>query len=409
MISCMITCFKSCSSKDCGSPNFDNHKSTKDNYVEIHHAGMPPAEHQFFGLYRDIRYGLDHSHHGVYSLERQLWQDAAIRPMLEIVPPFRETPWLIYTAGGMGVGKGRSLERLAEEKLVAWENMVYVNADKFKCLMPEYRLYPLRGVIEPMNFTGRGGMTQQESAYIQEVATEAALKRGSDILIDSSFKDSVWYCGRGSRTSSDPNSENWKGDILRIKEKYPAYRIAVFHILMDFADDDGNRSKFKSTLATRLEGRARKTGRAVPLELALASVDGAARSVSIAMEQGLVDLYAEFDNTEKLKLVKFVDESRNESRDTNGLDWDILHKKFPRTRADVPRMPLEEGTESSTASFESKATELTQELEDSFGEMLKAYPAKRDQLTASHAPISTLSRAASGAVRSWLPKVSDHS
>jgi len=370
MVSCMITCFKPCSYNDCALPKFNNHKSTKDNYAEIPDAEMPPTEHQFFGVYGDIRQGLDHGYHGVYNLERQLWQDAAIRPMLEIVPPFRKKPWVIYLAGGMGVGKGRAIDRLSKENIVAWENMVFVNADNFKALMPEYPFYPMHGVIEPKNRTGRGGMTHQESAYMQEVATEAALKRGSDILIDSSFRDSDWYCGKGSRTSSDPNSENWKGDILRIKHKYPEYRIAVFHVLMYFPDDDGNRSRFKSALTARLEGRARKTGRAVPLELAMASVDGAARAVSTAMERGLLDSYAEFDNTDKLKLRKFVDESGNESHDASGLDWQILQEKFPPTSADVRRILFEGGAESSKAALHSKVKDLTQELEDSFGEML---------------------------------------
>ena len=62
----------------------------------------------FVGEYRDIRKTLDYSYHSVYPPERQLWQDDVIRSVV-VKTKAQSQPWVVYTAGPMGAGKGYAL------------------------------------------------------------------------------------------------------------------------------------------------------------------------------------------------------------------------------------------------------------------------------------------------------------
>ena len=57
-------------------------------------------------------------------------------------------PWCVYTCGPMGAGKGHALGWLSEHGYFPLENLVHVDPDLFKQMMPEWRGYVERDVLE---------------------------------------------------------------------------------------------------------------------------------------------------------------------------------------------------------------------------------------------------------------------
>ncbi|KAH8074477.1 zeta toxin [Aureococcus anophagefferens] len=53
-------------------------------------------------------------------------------------------PWVVFTCGPMGAGKGHALSWLSEHGFFPLENIVHVDPDLFKQLMPEWRGYLAR-------------------------------------------------------------------------------------------------------------------------------------------------------------------------------------------------------------------------------------------------------------------------
>ena len=80
--------------------DYDFTKTTTDNY------GIPYKESStFHGKYPHIRELSDYSWHSNYSKERQLWHDKVVDSVVVKTQP-QATPWIVYTCGPMGAGKG---------------------------------------------------------------------------------------------------------------------------------------------------------------------------------------------------------------------------------------------------------------------------------------------------------------
>lgn len=73
-------------------PDYDYSKTTNDNYKESNPV--------YVGVHADIRATRDYSWHTNYTVERQAWQDIAVRCCLGKTEP-QARPWLVYTCGPM--------------------------------------------------------------------------------------------------------------------------------------------------------------------------------------------------------------------------------------------------------------------------------------------------------------------
>ncbi len=74
------------------NPEYDYTKTTNDNYKE--------SKKVFVGSFSDIRETRDYSWHVNYTVERQVWQDIAIRSCLGKTEP-QTRPWVVFTCGPM--------------------------------------------------------------------------------------------------------------------------------------------------------------------------------------------------------------------------------------------------------------------------------------------------------------------
>ena len=100
------------------------------------------------------------------------------------------TPWIVYTCGPMGAGKGHALQWMSDNGFFPLGNIVHIDPDHFKSVMSEWRGYTERD-------TGSAGsMCHQESGYIQELAQEVAMQKSQNIWVDGSLRNGDWHGAR---------------------------------------------------------------------------------------------------------------------------------------------------------------------------------------------------------------------
>ena len=168
--------------------------------------------------------------------------------------------------------------------------------------MPEWQVYQKSGRGDIA-----GTMTHAESSYVSEIAQRVAMRNGMDVWVDGSLRDAAWY----------------EGELARIREQHPRYRIAI--VVVSAPDDmiEGN-----------IQRRARETGRDVPDELRKATTPDLIGS-GVARLTHLVDLVASVRNNPPdqrsngkspeptLQFVLIIDRSGN---------WDLIRELTTRKR-----------------------------------------------------------------------------
>lgn len=213
----------SCLPADCTAPeDYDYSRPTSENYRT--------DGREVVGNYADIRSKLDFDYHGCYTVARQKLQDIIILDSIGkgIV---HERPWLIFTAGAMGAGKGHTLEWMSKKGYFLIPDIVHVDPDKFRTELPEWPGYLARDA------TTAGRSTHRESGYLVEIATEAAMTENKHVWVDGSLRDAEWY------------TQVFK----QMRDRYPSFRIAILHVLASW-----------ETVQARAASRAQETGRVVP-------------------------------------------------------------------------------------------------------------------------------------------------
>jgi hypothetical protein len=137
--------------------SFDWMKSTSENY-NTGKAG------QFVGEFAHIRKGMDYSYHPNYPTERQLWQDEVIKSVVVKTKP-QSQPWIVYTCGPMGAGKGFALSWMSSKGYFPLESIVHIDPDHFKEVMTEWDGFVEKSktneAVQP------GTLCHRESGFIQ--------------------------------------------------------------------------------------------------------------------------------------------------------------------------------------------------------------------------------------------------
>lgn len=225
--------------------------------VSAHRADL---HGEVYGMFAEIRRTVDYSWHSNYTRQRQAWQDELVVGVLGQATPELE-PWVVFTCGAMGAGKGHVMNWLAQHSDFPLHNMVCIDPDKFKTALPEWS-----GYLEN-NLENAGTMCHKESGFLQEVAQEVALRSSCNIWVDGSLGDHAWY----SSVFED------------LRARFPHYRIAILHVQCK-----------PETVFARAERRGRQTGRFVPEAVLKASIDATCEAIRVLGP--LADFVAEVDN-----------------------------------------------------------------------------------------------------------------
>jgi len=233
-----------------------------------------PVEEGFFGDFRRVRFAgdspraRDYGYHNNYSRVRQLWQDNVIRLTVARRIP-EKNPCIIFTCGAMGSGKGYTLEKMSELGQFPLEEMVRIDPDYFKTLMPEWGHYVAKG-------KDAGTLTHMESSYLQELCQEVALNRHQNIWVEGSLRDAEWF----ARVFRD------------IRERFPKYSIGIVHVQAS-----------EAVVRERIRAREASTGRGVPESLIQRSLEAPKESLhKLGM---LADWVATVDNEDTPTLLSW--------------------------------------------------------------------------------------------------------
>jgi hypothetical protein len=193
-----------------------------------------------YGSYAALRKELDYSWHTNYTCSRQRWQDTVITNVASSpLTADDKRPWLLWTCGPMGAGKGFAMNWLSRHGIVPMEKLVHIDPDYFKRVMPEWEEYC------KFDSERAGTNCHKESGMLQELATELALRAGENTWVDGSLRDHDWYSGLFSS----------------LRSRFPQYRLAIFYVHCS-----------EEKVYERAARRAKVTGRVVPQDLLRQSI-----------------------------------------------------------------------------------------------------------------------------------------
>ena len=256
------------------------------------HQETDPERQQCCGPFGATRASLDQQFHGHYTVERQRVQDSLVARCLEFGGRSASggAPWLIFTCGAMGVGKGWALRHLHEMGSFPRNHFCLIDPDRFRMGLPETSAY-----IAQQLWRNLGAHTQREAGYLSEVALQECLKQSRNCVYDSSLRDAGF----------------WTERINQIRTNYPRYRLAIYFIT---APDN--------VIFDRALERAKQTGRYIPADVLQDAIYSAPRAFDSL--KGIVDFTAVIDTSGKLPEVvspaaEVFSDHRNEltnSRDT---------------------------------------------------------------------------------------------
>eukprot|EP00301_Raphidiophrys_heterophryoidea_P026915 c9389_g1_i1.p1 GENE.c9389_g1_i1~~c9389_g1_i1.p1 ORF type:complete len:802 (-),score=185.80 c9389_g1_i1:32-2437(-) len=273
------------------NPAFDFSKSSAANYA--YHSG--PGS--FTGKFADIRAKLDYSYHSNVTPLRQAWQDKVLNAIVIRNDP-QPHPWVVYTCGPMGAGKGYALSWMSSHKYFPLENIVHIDPDHFKMVMPEWMPYVNSNPVLA------GALCHQESGLMTEIAQEYAMKHRQHIWVDGSLRDGKWH------------ERVFDG----IRKNFPDYQIAIFYV---YASED--------IVRMRIQKRASETGRDVPEALIRESLEAPDKTLALLTPK--VDFVARINNDHSVpKLVAF------EVIDRDG-NFGVIRDKFARSHPPPNHFP----------------------------------------------------------------------
>ena len=128
-------------------------------------------------------------YHGRYTVERQNWQDSVIDTVVQRTVE-QARPRMVFTCGAMGVGKGYALAWMSQKGIFPLEDIVHIDPDHFKQVMPEWSAFLEYG-RERGDPDIPGNRCHRESCYMQELALEESMRRSQHIWVDGSLRHST--------------------------------------------------------------------------------------------------------------------------------------------------------------------------------------------------------------------------
>jgi len=230
-----------------GNVPFNPNLSTEDIFSVPH----------FVGPYADIRPLLDYKWHKMYQASRMEVQDQIVAEFCAQakVTSEQSLPWVVFTAGAMGAGKGFVRKWMNDNGYWPLENFVIVDPDAIRQVLPEWKDYVAADA------ESAGDRTQKESGLLAEILGYTALRDRRNVIFDGSLRNGAWYISY----------------FQKLRQEYPGIRIMILHVVAD-----------REAVLKRAEERGRQTGRYVPQETLISSMEATPKSV------GILAPYADF-------------------------------------------------------------------------------------------------------------------
>ncbi|MBH0777597.1 zeta toxin family protein [Nocardia bovistercoris] len=194
----------------------------------------------------------------IQTPERQAFRDELVENALAgVEPPTDRAPVMYAMGGGSASGKGFLVQLLLKSGVLPRENVVHIDPDSFKEMIPEYRQIIAEGDHRAST------MVQSESGEVYGAARNAAWERGLDVILEATMA----------------NAESGLRHFQRAHEA--GHEVHFIAVTADPA-----------TAVTRNYERALQTGRYVPTDVLLKTHKGAAEAFPVLAEAAdRVELY----------------------------------------------------------------------------------------------------------------------
>ena len=265
-----------------------------------------------------------------------MWQDNVVTGIALRQAP-QTHPWLVFTCGAMGSGKGYALRWMSSNNIFPLEEIVHIDPDHCKSLMPEWK-----GYVEGDSLQA-GGNCHKESGFIQELCEKVSLVCRQNTWIDGSLGDHGW----------------WSEWIKNCRQKFPWYRIAIFYVYCS-----------PEKVFERALERGKRTGRSIPKEILEESIGKTARSVEILGP--MADFLAVIDNNSSVpKLDRFEDRSHSFRAISLRFKQHFEGKEMMEFPSRLSRMKLLSVNMKNFVSGESLAEEDSEESSSIFADLFK--------------------------------------
>jgi len=222
------------------TPDYDYSKTTEDSYGVAH----------FTGANKDIRPLLDYTYHKKYHEDRIFLQDRLIGEFCVSGDEQSDLllPWVIFTAGAMGAGKGYVVKWMESQGCLPLKQFVTVDPDAIRQALPEWPGYVAN---DPMSAAIK---TQKEAGCMAEILGYKALGQRWNVIFDGSLRDTDWY----------------KMYFHKLRIAFPGVRLMILHIEAE-----------RDAVLKRAEARGKETGRMVPRALLESSMEQVPKSCKV--------------------------------------------------------------------------------------------------------------------------------
>lgn len=266
---------------------------------DVYHDG---SAQEFIGMFDEARRQLDYSYHRHPARERQQLQDAILNQVVQhhlstanLKNRPHRRPWLVLSAGPMGVGKSHVLSKLHSTGYFPLDRFLKIDPDVIKSKIPESA-----GYMEANPETA-AALLHGESTQIADILFQYALSSSLDMLVDGSLRNVEWY-----------------SDLIvnTLRKKHPQYRIAIIHV-----------TARAETIRKRARQRAVTSGRAVPSDLLEEAIRQAPTSVKCLSP--LVDLVYTISNNEGEPMQLLASNHDGCEKDTPGSSWSDFAQSWP--------------------------------------------------------------------------------
>ncbi|SCZ98995.1 BZ3500_MvSof-1268-A1-R1_Chr7-1g09345 [Microbotryum saponariae] len=164
------------------------------------------------GMYAAQRKGLDWKYHRIPTKERQFLQDSIVSSVLARAhrdcerrqsdgpeeSDHSKKPLALFTAGGMGAGKGHTLREMLKDGTIRLpRDFVWVDPDALARELPEREQY-LRADAKTAS-----KKLHPEAALLQEILSEVARSKRRSLVVDGSLSDCAWFSKLMKRYGAD--------------------------------------------------------------------------------------------------------------------------------------------------------------------------------------------------------------
>ncbi|CAB9511715.1 Zeta toxin [Seminavis robusta] len=244
--------------------------------TSTHEVYHDPECSSFTPPFSTARQRLDYSYHLNPAPSRQALQDSILSRVVQALPNDntngKSRPWLVFSAGSMGVGKGYVLTQLHQSGLFPAQEFLKIDPDFIKSELPEFPGYREFSTNPSLAAT----QVHRESTMMADTLLEHALSRGISTLVDGSLRDVDHYT-----------------ELLdRIRKEYPQYRVGLIHVVAD-----------REIIFQRAKDRAVLTGRDVPRQVLEESMEQVPRSVQQLTPYTDATFTVENNENEPLRLI----------------------------------------------------------------------------------------------------------